>query len=98
MEKFKESIKPVKREKIANLTFAAIAAISMFIGSACKVMLPDSRVMSRSEYVKKRDAARKKCENLLPEHLKRKDFEDIYCNPCARKFKVCIDEEFKLSQ
>lgn len=83
------------KEKLLNGAIIAIAAISLFVASSCKVMLPNGQIMSRSDYLAKRDKARKKCDKLLPEHLRKKEFEDIYCNPCTLKFKACIDKEFK---
>ena len=83
------------KEKLLTGVIIAITAVSLFVSSACKVMLPSGKVVSRSAYLEKRKHARKKCDQLLPNHLKSKDFDDIYCHPCTSAFKACIDEEFK---
>ena len=83
------------KEKLLTGAMITIAAISLFVASACKVMLPNGRIMSYSAYLKKREQARKKCDKLLPEPLRKKEFDDTYCHPCAKEFRACIDEEFK---
>ena len=83
------------KEKLAIGVFIAITAISLSVASACRVMLPNGKVMSESQYLKKRAQARKKCDKLLPEQLRKKKFDDTYCRPCAKEFRACIDDEFK---
>lgn len=83
------------KEKLLTGAMIAIAVISLSVASACKVMLPNGKVMTKAAYLKKRKEARKKCDRLLPEPLRNKDFEKVHCHPCAVKFRACIDAEFK---
>jgi hypothetical protein len=92
MEAFPENR---NKEKPLKGLMIAILAISLSVSSACKVMLPNGKIMTRSAYLQKRKQAREKCDYLLPEPLKKKEFEKIYCHPCAAKFRECINSEFK---
>ncbi|MFC1810108.1 hypothetical protein ACFLZH_01275 [Patescibacteria group bacterium] len=83
------------KEKLLTGSMIAIFAISLTVAGACQVMLPNGKTMSKSAYLKKRNQARKKCKNLLPEPLRNKKFEEVHCHPCAEKFRACIDAEFK---
>jgi hypothetical protein len=93
MEAYPERPRTTK-EKLLTGAMISVAAISLFVASGCKVILPNGKVMSRSAYLKKRAQARKKCNKLLPDPLKNKKFDDIYCHPCAKEFRTCIDSEF----
>lgn len=84
-----------RKEKLSTGVIITIAAISLFVASACKVMLPNGQIMSRSAYLAKRDKARKKCNKFLPEPLRDKEFEKVFCHPCAERFRKCINAEFK---